>query len=102
MVYYYYIMNHKTTKQSIVRTQVMLTPQLLEQIDRVRRHLGESRSAYLRKAAELRMVEKSGRHAHLEKLAEAVIGQIRLRNHPIWRNRRAVEHWRRALRKEWQ
>lgn len=85
-----------------IRTQVILTRELVEYIDRVRRLAGESRSAYLRRAAELRLTQREGRRARLKKLAQTMIGSVSLNHHPAWKNKEAIEAWRTALRNEWK
>jgi len=94
-------MVHGTAAQRYTRTQVMLTPRLIAAIDRVRKTTGESRSEYLRRAAEARMrsLERAGDRRR--SLAQRIVGSMNTAKHPRWHSIRATEVWRSNIRDKW-
>lgn len=88
--------------KNLRRTQVMLTPELITMIEKARKIAGESRSAYLRKAALLRLSQEKKRKGILENLADTLIGSISLRRHPIWKDAPSIEKWLEETRSEWR
>lgn len=95
-------MNHISQAKRLLRTQVMLTPDLIGKIDSARLRKRESRSAYLRKAALLRLTQEEKRREDLTKLANTLIGSISLKDHPVWKDTESIEQWKKDMRKEWE
>lgn len=95
-------MNHASQVKRLMRTQVMLTPELIGKIDDARLRKCESRSAYLRKAALLRLTQEGKRREDLIKLANTIIGSISLKDHPVWKDAESVEQWKKDMRSEWE
>jgi Arc/MetJ-type ribon-helix-helix transcriptional regulator len=96
-------MVQKAKNEVYVRTQVMLTEELTRAIDKARDTMGESRSEYLRTAAEMRLREKDTNTARRQELANRAIGSTALSSgHPHWKNKHAVESWRGKIRDEWK
>lgn len=60
------------------RTQIYLPEDLRREIDRSRRQSGESLADYLREAAKERVEKEKKRKADLKKLAEEVIGSLKI------------------------
>lgn len=85
-----------------MRTQVMLTPELIDMIEKARRIAGESRSAYLRKAALLRLSQEEKRKETLKNVADILIGSISLRRHLVWKDASSIEKWLKETRSEWK
>lgn len=61
-----------------IRTQIYLPEDLRQQIDRDRSKSGESLAQYLRKAAEQRLEKQRTEKADLKKLADEVIGSLKI------------------------
>jgi hypothetical protein len=95
-------MKDRLNQQVFVRTQVILTPELISSIEKARKIKKESRSAYLRKAALLRLSQEKKQKANLAVLADSVIGSLSLRGHPVWSNEASVEEWHKSIRSEWE
>lgn len=104
MMYYYYItMNTSRDNQATIRTQISLTPEIKRAIEAKRRITGESLSAYLRKAALIRLAAEGDESRELSLLAKTFVGGSAWRkNHPYWKNKQAVLKWQRGLRSEWE
>lgn len=88
--------------QPTIRTQISLTPSIKRAIEAKRRLTGESLSAYLRKAALIRLLAEEEEEEDLKRLAKAVIGSVSLKNHPEWSTKTRIRCWLKALRKEWE
>lgn len=87
---------------STIRTQISLTPTIKKAIEAKKRLTGESLSAYLRKAAWMRISAEEEEKKELKVLAQNFIGAGRWdKNHPCWRSQKAVNRWLKALRDEW-
>lgn len=95
-------MNHTSQVKRLLRTQVMLTPELIGKIDSARLRKRESRSAYLRKAALLRLIQEEKQREDLTKLADTLIGSISLKDHPVWKDASSIEKWKKDIRNEWE
>lgn len=80
----------------------MLTPELITKIDTVRMRKHESRSAYLRKAALLRLAQEERKKKDLSILADVIIGSISMKDHPSWKDEESVERWKKDIRDEWR
>lgn len=85
-----------------IRTQISLTPDIKKAIEAKKRLTGESLSAYLRKAALMRLMKEEDEKKELELLAKSVVGSISLASHPEWRTKKKVQAWVRKLRNEWR
>lgn len=80
----------------------MLTPLLKRVIEAKSRLMGESLSAYLRKAAVLRLMAEDVEKQELASLAESVVGSVKARNHSEWSSKAKVRGWVRKLREDWE
>lgn len=99
MYYHYIIMDTQKT----IRTQISLTPQIKKAIEAKKRLTGESLSAYLRKAALIRIGAEQKEKKQLEMLAKTFVGAGRWqKNHPHWKNKQETQKWLRKLREEWE
>lgn len=75
------------------RTQIYLPEQLRAEIDKNRRESGESLAEYLRKAAEKRIKTDKKKKTDLKKLAEEVIGSLKI-------SQKEAEKWIREVRED--
>jgi len=89
-------------EQPNIRTQISLTPTIKKAIEAKKNLSGESLSAYLRKAAVLRLLVEEEEKKELERLSEVLIGSVALREHKEWRTKRKMQKWLRRLREEWE
>lgn len=89
-------------QQPNVRTQISLTRAIKRAIEVQGRLFGESLSEYLRKSAVIRLLSEEEEAKELETLANNVVGAGPWKkNHPYWKNKAAVERWRKEIREEW-
>lgn len=88
--------------QPTIRTQISLTPSLKKAIEDKRNITGESLSAYLRKAALLRLQLEEEEKKDLKELARIVVGSVSLKEHTEWQNKKKLKRWLTRLRKDWQ
>lgn len=106
MMYYHYIMlkasSLLTGERATVRTQISLTPLLKQAIEAKKRLTGESVSAYLRKAAVLRLLVEEEEKGELERLAENLIGSVSSGKHKEWRTKKKLQSWLERVRGEWE
>lgn len=91
-----------TEEQTTVRTQISLTPLIKKAIEAQKRLTGESLSAYLRKAAVLRLLAEEEEKEELEKLAENLVGSVSLGKHKEWGTKRKLQKWLERIREEWE
>ena len=82
------------------RTQISLPRTLRTQIDHDRRERKESLSEYMRKSAGERLTSKQNEKKRLAKLADELIGSIKVSDHPEWSTRKKVMAWQRKIRRE--
>lgn len=75
------------------RTQIYLPSDLRQEIDRQRRQSGESLADYLREAAKERVEKEKKRKADLKKLAEEVIGSLKI-------SEKEANEWIREIRED--
>ncbi len=88
--------------QPTIRTQISLTPEIKRAIEAKRRLTGESMSAYLRKAAFIRILAEEEEEKDLKLLAKSFVGTGKWeKTHTHWKNKKAVQKWLRKLRTEW-
>lgn len=76
-----------------IRTQIYLPEDLRQEIDRDRSRSGESLAQYLRKAAEQRLEKKRKEKADLKKLADEVVGSLRI-------DKKTANKWIKEIRDE--
>ena len=95
MMYYYYIMNKE---KYAVRTQISLSPELKNLIEKESGLLNEGLSEYLRKSAILRMALKIRQENELAVVAEAVVGKVK-KNKGGWKDVKDVKEWQRSQRR---
>lgn len=90
-------------QETNVRTQISLTRTIKRAIEAKGRLLGESLSEYLRKAAVIRIMAEEEEDRELELLANNFVGAGKWeKTHLNWKNKEAVETWRKKIRREWQ
>jgi hypothetical protein len=75
---------------------------LKKAIEAKRRLTGESLSAYLRRAAVLRLLVEEEEKEELKRLAKIAIGSVSLKDHPEWKNKSKLQKWLKELREEWK
>lgn len=75
------------------RTQIYLPSDLRQQIDKQRRQTGESLAQYLRQAAEQRLEKQGKEKANLRKLADEVIGSLKI-------SQAEAKEWIREIRED--
>lgn len=86
----------------MVRTQISLPVTLKRAIEAKRRLTGESLSAYLRRAARLRLAVEEEEEKELKILAKNFVGAGKWRkDHPFWSDKETVQKWLNGLRSEW-
>lgn len=89
-------------QETNVRTQISLTRAIKRAVEIKGKLLGESLSEYLRKAAVIRIMAEEEEDRELALAAKNFIGAgTWKKNHPRWKNKTAVEAWRKKLRAEW-
>jgi len=93
---------NRVERSSAIRSQVILTKLLRKMIDERRRLTGETLSAYLRKAALMRILAETEEEKELAQLAKSVIGSLNLKRHPEWQTAKRLKNWLREIRGEWQ
>lgn len=79
--------------QQLLRTQIYLPEDLRHEIDKDRREAGESLAAYLRKAAEERLANRKKKRTDLKKLADEVIGSLKI-------SQNEAEEWIKEIRED--
>ncbi len=84
-----------------VRTQITLTDQLKYHVEQMASQRGESLSEYLRKAAIIRLLLEKQEQEDLKKLANRVVGSIKINNHPNWNSKEEIYRWSRKIRSQW-
>lgn len=75
------------------RTQIYLPEDLRREIDKDRRESGESLADYLREAAKERLRAKKKKKADLKRLAEEVVGSLKI-------DKETANRWVREIREE--
>ncbi len=80
----------------MLRTQIYLPEDLVNEIDKHRSLSGESRAGYLRKAAEKRLEAEKKRKANLKKLAEELGSRVKKSG---WEGIDVLK-WQREIRKD--
>lgn len=75
------------------RTQIYLPEDLRREIDKNRRESGESLAEYMRKAAKKRIEEDQKKKADLKKLADEVIGSLKI-------SQKEAEEWIEEIRED--
>lgn len=96
-------MDTASDNQSTIRTQISLTPSIKRAIEAKRRLTGESLSAYLRKAALIRLSLDDEEKKELKLLAKNFVGTLSWKkNHSNWKNKQSVKSWLNKLRSEWK
>lgn len=90
-------------QETSVRTQISLTHAIKRAIEAKGRLLGESLSEYLRKAAVIRLLSEEEEARELSAVANNFVGAgTWKKTHPNWKNKTAVEAWRKKIRDEWR
>jgi DNA repair photolyase len=89
--------------QPTIRTQISLTPSIKKAIEAKKRLTGESLSAYLRKAALIRLAGEEEEEKELKRLANSFVGAGKWKKtHPNWGNKKSAQKWLERLRNEWK
>ena len=89
-------------QQANIRTQISLTRAIKKAIEVKARLLGESLSAYLRKAALIRLASEEEEEKELKTLARNFVGGAQWnKNHAHWATAKSVKKWKVAIRNEW-
>lgn len=89
------------TNDKAVRTQITLTENLKALVTDMANERGESLSEYLRRAALIKILLDKQEKDDLGKLANSLIGSIKLKNHPNWKTKADIYKWSRKIREEW-
>ncbi len=90
-------------QETSVRTQISLTWAIKRAVEAKGRLLGESLSEYLRKAAVIRLLSEEEEARELSAVANNFVGAGKWKaTHSHWRNKGAVEAWRKKIRDEWR
>jgi hypothetical protein len=90
-------------QETSVRTQISLTWAIKRAVEAKGRLLGESLSEYLRKAAVIRLLSEEEEARELSAVANNFVGAGKWKTtHPHWKNKGAVEAWRKKIRDEWR
>lgn len=84
------------------RTQISLLPEIKKAIEARKRLTGESVSAFLRKAALIRLLAEEEEKKELENLSKLLVGSVSSRNHPEWKTKKKIDKWVREIRSEWR
>lgn len=82
----------------LLRTQILLTPELRKRIETQLKDKEESLSEYLRKAAFLRLEQEEKKRQNLRIIAQKLIGKLNLKKYPDWMSRDKILRWQRSLR----
>lgn len=89
-------------QQANIRTQISLTRSIKKAIEVKARLLGESLSAYLRKAALIRLAAEEEEEKELKALARNFVGGAQWnKNHTNWTTKKSVKDWKKKIRNEW-
>ena len=89
-------------RDTTVRTQISLTRSIKRAIEVKGKLLGESLSEYLRKAAVIRLLSEEEEDRELAAVANNFVGAGKWKkSHPNWKNKKAVDLWRKTIRGEW-
>ena len=89
------------TNDKAVRTQITLTENLKSLVTDMANERGESLSEYLRRAALIKILLDKQEKEDLGKIADSLIGSIKMENHPIWKTKAGIYKWSRKIREEW-
>lgn len=99
MYYHYIIMDNQPT----IRTQISLTSEIKKAIEAKKRLTGESMSAYLRKAAMIRILAEEEEKKQLKMLAKNFVGAGQWKKeHLHWKSKSTTYRWLRKLRSSWE
>lgn len=85
----------------VVRTQITLTKKLKDLAQDYAASSGRSLSEYLRQGAVLLTLVEGKMADDLSLLARKVVGSVKIKSHPEWKNKAAVITWQKKLRSEW-
>lgn len=89
-------------QQTNIRTQISLTRTIKKAIEVKARLFGESLSAYLRKAALIRLAMEEEEEKELKTLARNFVGGSPWnRKHANWATRKSVKEWNKKIRNQW-
>lgn len=86
----------------VVRTQITLTKKLKSLVEDQASLSGRSLSEYLRQGAVLLTLVEGKMAGDLTSLARKVIGSVKIKDHPEWKNKAAVIVWQNKMRSEWE
>ena len=75
------------------RTQIYLPEELRKEIDRLRKDTDESLAEYVRKATQKRVQEEKKKKIDLKKLADEVIGSLKI-------DKKTANRWIKEIREE--
>lgn len=84
-----------------VRTQITLTAKLKNMVEHQASLRRQSLSEYLRQATILKLYLDQQKTLDLTKLANNTIGNLRLNDHPNWKNKTKLKQWSKKIRQEW-
>jgi len=84
-----------------IRTQITLTTKLKNMVENQASLRHQSLSEYLRQATILKLYLDQQETLDLTKLANNVVGNLKLSNHPHWKNKTKIKQWSKKLRQEW-
>lgn len=85
----------------VIRTQITLTKRLKDLVEDQASASGRSLSEYLRQGAVLLTLVEGKMADDLTSLTRKVIGSVKIKDHPEWKNKAAVVAWQNKLRLEW-
>ena len=86
----------------VIRTQITLTKKLKSLAEDYAASSGRSLSEYLRQGAVLLTLVEGKMADDLSSLARKVVGAVKIKDHPEWKNKTAIISWQKKLRSEWE